>query len=89
MLLGARQRRKGLDVEAIGWVAAVFELAGVYVIGNRSRIGFVLSAVGNVLWIVFVLLSSQSWGLLLVCPVALVLNFRGWRRWRIDRKTRG
>ena len=68
-------------MELVGLIAGALELLGLWLLGNKQRLGFLVSLSGNILWITFVLVSKQSWGLLLVCPVALILNLRGWKKW--------
>lgn len=65
----------------IDWIAAGFELTGSYTVGNKKRIGFLLLAVGDVVWI-SVGLMAGLYGLVTIAALALVLNVRNWRKWR-------
>ena len=68
--------------EAISVLAAIFELSGLWFLGSKKRLGFILNIVGGLLWILYVVLTKSALGLLLVCSVAFVLNTRGFRNWR-------
>ena len=63
------------------WLAAIFELTGDWVVGNRRRLGFLLKLVGCGLWIA-VALRTGVYGLLLVVVPALLVNSRNWWTWR-------
>ena len=72
----------------IDFVAGAFELCGLWCVGNRWRIGFMLNLVGGIAWI-YVSLKMEIFGLLLVVVPAIVLNIRNYRKWSDDenRKT--
>tara|TARA_Y100000310_G_C20314501_1_gene637781 strand:- start:30 stop:248 length:219 start_codon:yes stop_codon:yes gene_type:complete len=69
----------------INWltfIPAIFELLGVKLLGDKKKLGFISSAIGNVLWIIYVFISNSTYGLLLVCGIAIFLNIRGFIKWR-------
>ncbi len=67
----------------ITFVAAVFELLGVFLLGKKNKLGFVSAALGGVTWIIYVFVSkSDAYGLLLVCSVAFFLNIKGFLNWK-------
>ena len=72
----------------IDFVAGAFELCGLWCVGNKWRIGFMLNLVGGMAWI-YVSIKMQIFGLLLVVVPAIVLNIRNYRKWSDDenRKT--
>ena len=63
------------------WIAGIFELVGLWQVGNHRRRGFLIGALGNMAWIVYVLGSGHATGLMLVVVPALLINLRNWRRW--------
>lgn len=64
--------------------AGTLELAGLWLIGNRNRLGFVLNTLGCALWVV-VALRTGVYGLLLVVVPGMAVNLRNWRRWKARR----
>lgn len=70
----------------IDWLAGLFELLGLYVVGNKNKFGFLFNICGNVLWI-YVAFEYQVYGLLLVVIPALFINFRNYLKW--SRKIKG
>ena len=74
-------RRSLKSWEWMTWVAAAFELAGLYLLGNKMPVGFLVSVIGGVFWITYALLSKNTYGLVGVCSVAIILNMRGFINW--------
>jgi len=69
--------------------AAILELIGIWLIGNKNKIGFISFLLSGILWI-FVALASipKTIGLLIVVPVALVMNIRNYLKWRKEDKVK-
>ena len=63
------------------WIAAIFELCGDWVVGNKRRLGFVLKFICGLCWITYVITSKSAYGLLLVVIPALAINVRNFIRW--------
>jgi len=64
------------------WIASIFELFGLYIVGNKNRIGFVLNILAGISWITYVVVSKSTYGLLLVVVPALIINSRNYLKWR-------
>ena len=79
MLQGLLQldRYLGFDL-----VSAACGLAGLYLLGNRNRYGFLLCMAASAFGIVFGALA-QSLPLLLLHVILLVVNLRGFRKWQV------
>ena len=74
-------------IELIGLLAGLFEVTAVYLVGTRkNKYGFIVAMLCNTFWIAFSLLTASAWGLLIVCPLAFVMNARGYARWRKDER---
>jgi len=69
------------DPEWLTWIAAVFELSGIYLLGVKRRIGFILNMIAGSLWITYSFMSGSAYGLVMICGVALILNTEGFRKW--------
>ncbi len=63
------------------FIAGILELSGLYLVGNKSRIGFVLNLLGCLVWI-YVAVTTNLYGLLLVVIPAVFINIRNWTRWK-------
>jgi hypothetical protein len=57
-----------------------FTFAAIYLLGNRSRAGFVTMMAGNACWMVVGVLTS-SLAMVIANLVFLAMNARGWLRW--------
>ena len=68
-------------IELLGIFAAITELLGLYLLGKKISIGFLINLIGNVSWILYAICSKHTYGLLLVCSVAFVLNIKGYLTW--------
>ena len=68
--------------EILGIIAAIFELIAVYLIGQKDKRGFLTGIVGNILWITYSLITHSTYGLILVCIAAFILNIRGYKIWK-------
>lgn len=68
-------------MELIGIAAGILELLAVYLVGIKNKYGFIAGILGNILWITFVILTKGSYGLLVVSPVAFILNIKGYYYW--------
>ena len=67
--------------EWITWIAAVFELSGIYLLGVKRRIGFILNMIAGSMWITYSFMSGSAYGLVMICGVALILNTKGFIKW--------
>lgn len=64
-------------------VAGILEILGTYLVGNKSRICFMVNMVAHAIWIYYATVVSESpiWGLVLVCGVSMVMNIRAYIKW--------
>jgi nicotinamide riboside transporter PnuC len=65
----------------IDWLATVCGLAGVYLIGSRNRIGFLIMMVASLSWLT-VGFMIESLALIAGSVVFFSLHVRGWFNWR-------
>jgi len=61
--------------------AALLELSGVYLIGNKNRLGFVTAMAGGVIWSYVALARLPAPGLLFVVVPAFFINIRNLIKW--------
>lgn len=62
------------------WLAALLELAGVWLVGSCNRWGFILALCCNAIWIA-VAARSGLWGLAAISVAMAGVNIRNFRRW--------
>ena len=65
----------GLD-----WLAMALTFAAIYLLGNKSRVGFVVMMVGNLSWVV-IGLWAHSWAMVLANLGFLSMSVRGYLKW--------
>ena len=64
----------------VDWVAMAFTFVAIYLLGNKSRAGFVTMMCGNACWVVIGVLTG-SIAMVIANAVFLAMNARGWYRW--------
>lgn len=65
----------------VDWIAAILGLVGIVLVGRKKRIGFLFGMACNGMWVLYVLCSHVSYGILLeVVPLAAInaVNFHLW-----------
>ncbi len=67
----------GLD-----WLGMALSLLAVYQLGNRKRYGFLTFIAGNAIWVYLGLYPMQSLGVAVGNGIFLVLNGRGYLKWK-------
>lgn len=72
-----------MNVEIIGVIAALLELGGLYLLSEHLRLGFLINILSSITWITFVILSNTTYGLLLVCSIAIAINIHGIIKWKV------
>ena len=70
----------------VDWLAMVFTFGAIYLLGNKSRRGFVLMMTGNSCWVVIGALSG-SIAMVIANLVFLIMNARAWIKWSPDSAT--
>jgi len=65
----------------VDWIAGILELCGLYIVGNKNKIGFLVNIVCGLCWISYVIFSMSTYGFLIVVIPALVINTRNFIKW--------
>jgi len=66
------------------WVAGILELTALYIVGCKNRFGFILNVCCGICWIIYVVMSKGSYGLLIVVVPALFINCINFLKWSKD-----
>jgi len=64
----------------IGWIGNVFIVVGLYGVGNKRRGAFVLTAIGELVWVAHATLRAD-WALAAICIVFAVMAVRSYVLW--------
>ena len=70
-----------LAIQASQWIGAVLILLGIWRMSYKDIHAPVLLFIGGLSMLIFGVLV-QAWGVVAVNGVAVVLNYRCWRRWK-------
>ena len=77
-----------LQFYGIDWLATACGLAGVFLLGNKNRWGFLIFMVASASWVTFGFITG-SFAVILGSSTFFFMHLRGWLRWRRDDKETG
>ena len=66
------------------YFAGLCELIGIWKVGDKKRWSFLVFMLGNFTWVVYVLWTGSTYGLLLICVPAFFMNVRNFIKWGRD-----
>ena len=69
----------------LDWIASALELTGGWIVGNKNRKGYLFVTAGLICWIIYVLITKRTYGLLLVVIPAIFINIRNYIKWGNDK----
>ena len=69
-----------LQYFGLDWVAMALTFTAIYLLGNKSRNGFVVMMVGNLCW-TSIGLWVHSYGMVVANLGFFLMNVRGYRKW--------
>ena len=72
-----------LQYKGSDWAAMVFTFLSLYLLGNKSRTGFVMGIIANVFWFSYGYLTG-SVANMFCSSVVIYLQARGWVNWGKD-----
>ncbi len=64
----------------IDWAAMILVIVGLWLLGRKQKVGFVVNVAGAVLWIVFNVMVDSVAGVL-ANAILIFVNIQGWWRW--------
>jgi len=62
------------------WMAAFCTLMGMYMVGEKRRIGFLITFISSFLWIVYAI-SIVAWPIVVTNIAFAIVSGRAWIRW--------
>ena len=66
--------------DGIDWIAMCLTFGAIYLLGNKSRIGFVVMMLGNLLWCI-IGLQAGSYAMIIANLGFFSMNVRGFVKW--------
>ena len=70
------------------FIAGLLELTGLWIVGNKNRVGFIINILCGFTWITYVVVNKTTYGLLIVVVPALFINSRNFIKWSKEEKLR-
>ncbi|HEX8264873.1 MAG TPA: nicotinamide mononucleotide transporter [Pyrinomonadaceae bacterium] len=65
----------------IDWLATVCGLSGVYLLGNKNKIGFILFMIASLSWMIFGVLTG-SIAMTIGSLIFFTMHLRGFLNWK-------
>mgnify|MGYP001158162732 FL=1 len=62
------------------WAAMVFTFTSLYLLGNKSRTGFLMGIIANIFWFTYGYLTGSAANMF-CSSVVIYLQARGWFKW--------
>ena len=66
--------------DGVDWIAMCLTFSAIYLLGNKSRIGFVVMMLGNLLWCI-ISLRAHSYAMIIANLGFFSMNVRGFIKW--------
>ena len=66
--------------DGVHWIAMCLTFSAIYLLGNKSRIGFIVMMLGNLLWCI-IGLRAQSYAMIIANLGFFSMNVRGIFKW--------
>lgn len=74
-----------LQFYGIDWLATILGLTGVYLIGNKNKIGFIIFMGASLSWVLFGVLTG-SIPVIIGSSIFFMMHLRGLLKWNRDAK---
>lgn len=81
-------KKSEMQYYGVDWLATVCGLTGVYLLGNKSKIGFLLFMVASSSWAVFGVMTG-SIAMTIGSTIFFSMHLRGYLAWRRDEREKG
>lgn len=65
----------------IDWIAIASSLYAAYLLGNKQKLGFIVFAASNILWIILGVFYMSSYGMAIGNFIFFLINIRGYIEW--------
>jgi len=72
---------KELIITYLPWLISIFTLLMMWFAGNKSPKAWVIGLGNQVLWLTWII-TSQTWGLLLLTGALIVMYIRNFIKWQ-------
>jgi len=69
-----------LQYYGIDWMATVFGLSGVYLLGSRNKLGFILFMAASLSWVTFGVMT-HSVAVIIGSSIFFIMHLRGFINW--------
>jgi len=63
------------------WLASIGILLGIFLIAEKRRIGFLVMAIGSLLWIAYAVITGSA-AQIISNIILVIINLFGWWKWK-------
>lgn len=69
----------------LDWIAAILEISGLWIIGNKKKSGFLMMILCSISWIM-IGISNHLYGLSLAALICFIVHVRNYLKWKPKEK---
>ncbi len=67
------------------WLLAVIGVSGIYVVGNKNMLGWLVLCINECIWILYALATKQ-YGFIVMALAYASVYIKSYRQWRLEAK---
>jgi hypothetical protein len=67
------------------WILAVIGVSGIYVVGNKNMLGWLVLCINECIWILYALATKQ-YGFIIMALAYASVYIKSFRQWRAEEK---
>lgn len=67
------------------WLLAVIGVSGIYVVGNKNMLGWLVLCVNECIWI-FYAIATKQYGFIVMAVAYASVYIKSFRQWRLEEK---
>jgi len=71
----------------LDWIAGILELYVIYTVGNKNRWGWLLGVLCCFIWILYIVVTKSTYGMLPTLIPVIVINIRNFIKWSEEDKS--
>jgi len=73
-------------IELLCFILGIIQIEALYLLSCKNKNGFSLGLVCSVLWILYVMLAKNSFGLIPISVATIIINIQGYKAWKNEEK---
>lgn len=68
------------------WLLAVIGVSGIYVVGNKNMLGWLVLCINECIWILYAIATKQ-YGFIVMAVAYASVYIKSYRQWKLEEKS--